>query len=52
MNRQFTDATATVAADEGREQALDNVQKTVSFLKKLTPHAVGAAQSLASEGKR
>ena len=39
-------------AAEGREPSVDNVQKTILFLKKLTPHAVGAARSLASEGKR
>ena len=51
VNAQFTKATVTMTADN-REEALDNALKTIMFLKKLTPHAVGAARSLASEKKR
>ena len=32
-----------------REQAVENAAATITFLKKLTPHAVGAARSLASK---
>ena len=39
----FQDVTAAV---EQREPSLDDVGMSISFLKKLTPHAVGACRSL------
>jgi hypothetical protein len=42
----FQEAVATV---QESETALDSAATCISFLKKLTPHAVGACRSLASE---
>jgi hypothetical protein len=42
----FNEATATV---EQRDTAMDSAALSVSFLRKLTPHAVGACRSLTSE---
>lgn len=46
IESRFQEATNTV---EEREAALDNVSMAISFLKKLTPHAVGACRSLSCE---
>lgn len=43
VDRSFQEATEGV---EQREAALDSVAMSISFLKKLTPHAVGACRSL------
>ena len=43
----FDEATKDVPQQQ-REAAVDNVAMAMSFLRKLTPHAVGAARSLAS----
>lgn len=47
IDQRFGEATRDLPAE--REQAVDNAAAAVVFLKKLTPHAIGAARSLASK---
>ena len=47
VSRHFDEATMGLS-QQPREAAVDNVATAISFLRKLTPHAVGAARSLAS----
>ena len=47
VSRHFDEATMGLS-QQPREAAVDNVAMAISFLRKLTPHAVGAAKSLAS----
>lgn len=42
----FNEATDGVT---GADPAIDKADKAIGFLNKLTPHAIGAARSLASE---
>lgn len=46
VESHFEEATKSV---EQREAALDSVSMAITFLKKLTPHAVGACRSLSCE---
>lgn len=46
VDKLFQEATVPLPQ---REDAIDNASMAIAFLKKLTPHAVGAARSLASE---
>ena len=43
VEKCFDEVTAVV---EQREAALDSAAMSLSFLKKLTPHAIGACRSL------
>ena len=47
VSRHFDEATMGLS-QQPREAAVDNAAMAISFLRKLTPHAVGAARSLAS----
>ena len=47
VDKLFAEATSDLPSE--REEAVDNTAAALHFLKKLTPHAVGAARSLASE---
>ena len=46
VNKLFKEATDSLQV---REQPVEKVEISLAFLKKLTPHAVGAARSLASK---
>lgn len=46
VNTLFKEATDSLQV---REESLEKVDFSLAFLKKLTPHAVGAARSLASK---
>lgn len=46
VGRLFTESTGEVG---NPEPAVKNAKAAISFLKKLTPHAIGAAKSLESE---
>lgn len=46
VDRLFLEATDPL---HHREESVDNASAAIVFLKKLTPHAVGAARSLAGE---
>lgn len=46
VDRLFGDATQP---QSHRDQSVDNARAAIGFLKKLTPHAVGAAKGLESQ---
>ncbi len=47
VDQLFAEATQDLPAE--REQAVDDAAAAVVFLKKVTPHVIGAARSLASK---